>query len=200
MRLFLVRHAEPEPLSDACLDWERPLSALGRAQAERLVAALAREKLDAIISSTMTRAVETAEPLARALGLPVQQDPALVEIDLGLLAPWGPRERERWVEVAGCWSNGDLSACCPGGESLSGVMHRVEPFVHELVAAPAHRAIAIVAHAVVNSVVMWTLCPDLHPTIGQNLGLSHAGVWELEGGGQNFRVARWNDTAHLVVV
>ena len=197
MRLFLVRHAEPEPLSDACLDWERPLSALGRAQAERLVAALAREKLDAIISSTMTRAVETAEPLARALGLPVQQDPALVEIDLGLLAPWGPRERERRVEVAGCWSNGDLSACCPGGESLSGVMHRVEPFVHELVAAPAHRAIAIVAHAVVNSVVMWTLCPDLHPTIGQNLGLSHAGVWELEGEKRGFRVARWNDTTHL---
>jgi len=145
----------------------------------------------------MTRAVETAAPLARALGLTAQQEPALVEIDLGLLTPWGPREREQWAEVAGCWSNGDLSVCCPGGESLTGVMHRVEPFILDLAAASSERTVAIVAHAVVNSVVMWTLCPDLHPTIGQNLGLSHASVWELEGEGRAFRVARWNDTGHL---
>ena len=200
MRLFLIRHAEPEPLSDARPDRERPLSALGRAQAERLATALGGETLDALISSIMTRAIQTAEPLARALGMPVKQEPSLVEIDLGLLTPWGPRERELWVEVAGRWSNGNLSACCPGGESLSGVMRRVEPFILELAAAPSECTVAIVAHAVVNSVVMWTLCPDLHPTIGQNLGLSHASVWELEGEGKSFRVVRWNDIAHLDAV
>jgi probable phosphoglycerate mutase len=200
MRLLLIRHAEPEPLSGAGPDRERPLSALGRAQAERLAAALGCEKLDALISSTMTRAIQTAEPLARALGLPVRQEPALVEIDLGSLTPWGPPEREQWVEVAGCWSHGDPSVCCPGGESLSDVMRRVEPVICDLVAAATAAALAIVAHAVVNSVVMWTLCPDLRSTVGQNLGLSHAGIWELDGDGQSFRVVRWNDTSHLDAV
>jgi broad specificity phosphatase PhoE len=76
-------------------------------------------------------------------------------------------------------------------------MNRVEPFLDGLVAMSTEHAVAIVAHAVVNSVVMWTLCPDLQPTIGQNLGLSHASVWELQGEGRELRVVRWNDTSHL---
>jgi len=197
MRLLIIRHAEPEPLSDACADCDRPLSALGRAQAECLARAYAREALDAIISSTMRRAAQTAAPLAQALGLPLRQESALAEIDLGALTPWGVAERAQWEEVAGRWSSGDLSVCCPGGESLHDVMHRVEPFIVDLLAGSAQGALAIVAHSVVNSAILWTLCPDLRPTLGQNLGLSHAAVWELEGQGRTFQVVRRDDTAHL---
>ena len=200
MRLLIIRHAEPEPLSDACPDCERPLSALGRDQAERLARAVAHEKLDFVVSSTMRRAAETAAPVADLLGLWLRQEPALAEIDLGTLTPWGEAERARWAEVTGRWSSGDLHACCPQGESLVDVVKRVEPVVQGLLAEPCQDGFAVVAHSVVNHVILTALCPDLRPKLGQDLGHSHAGIWELEGVGQAFRVVRWNDTSHLGAV
>jgi len=197
MRLLIIRHAEPEPLSDACADCDRPLSALGRAQAQCLARAYAREALDAIISSTMRRAAHTAAPLAQALALPLRQESALAEIDLGALTPWGVAERARWAEVTARWSSGDLHACCPQGESLVDVVKRVEPVVHGLLAEPSEHGFAIVAHSVVNHVILTALCPDLRPKRGQDLGHNHAGVWELEGQGWTFQVVRRDDTAHL---
>jgi len=197
MRLFMIRHAEPEPLSDACPDEKRGLSPLGREQAGRLPVAFAGVALDGVISSTMARAAETAAPLVEALGLPLRREPKLSEIDLGSLMPWGPPERAQWDEVTACWASGDLSLPCPDGESLTDVMARVEPVVERLLGESWPQGLAIVGHAVVNSIVLWALCPELASTVGQNLGHSHAGVWEIEGDGRSFRVVRRNDVSHL---
>ncbi len=197
MRLFIIRHAEPEPLSAVRPDAERGLSALGREQAGRLPVAFAGVALDGIVSSTMARAAQTAAPLAEALGLPLQQEANLVEVNLGSLTPWGPPEWARWGEVTGRWASGDLSVPCPQGESLTDVMTRAEPAIERLLGTPCPQGLAFVGHAVVNSVILWALCPELAPTLGQNLGHSHAGVWEIEGEGRSFRVVRRNDVSHL---
>jgi phosphohistidine phosphatase len=64
--LYLIRHAEAEERRDGLLDHDRRLTNKGHAQARRL--ALALEKLgvrfDALISSPLIRAVETADALA----------------------------------------------------------------------------------------------------------------------------------------
>lgn len=84
MELVLVRHALPIRI-DATEDGspaDPPLSEVGRQQAERLPAALAADRVDALYTSPMTRARQTAEPLARALGLsPVVVD-GLAEFDV----------------------------------------------------------------------------------------------------------------------
>src|SRR5262245_44522763 len=82
MELLLIRHALPERIETTDgSPADPPLSALGRAQAERLARWVAAEKVGAIYSSPMRRARETAEPLARAIGAAVEVDAGFVEMD-----------------------------------------------------------------------------------------------------------------------
>lgn len=76
--VFLVRHAKAANRDhwDGA-DRDRPLIDKGRAQAERLAAALAPEKPALVAASPWLRCVETAEPLARAAGLEVRPDERL---------------------------------------------------------------------------------------------------------------------------
>jgi broad specificity phosphatase PhoE len=55
------------------------LSAVGQAMAERIGRVLSARDVTLVVSSPLERAQETAAPLARALGLPVQTDPRLIE-------------------------------------------------------------------------------------------------------------------------
>ena len=83
MELILVRHGLPVRVEHQRDRADPPLSELGRRQASLVGARLATERIDAIYASPLRRAVETAEPLARTLGLtPVIQD-EVAEFDRG---------------------------------------------------------------------------------------------------------------------
>jgi len=163
-----------------------------------LACALRGLQLDRVVSSTMRRAVETAEPVAQALGVPFAQESALIEMDFGTLWPWGQEEQEAWNRITARWRAGDYAACCPHGESLLDVLNRVEPLAAQFLAEPCRHGAAIVAHAAVNGVPLPLLCPELRPELGQDLGHSYTGIWELEGDSGALRVLRRNDTAHLL--
>ncbi len=76
MRLILVRHASAEPASGGP-DELRPLSAEGRAAAQRLGERLAALAPDAVVSSPLRRARETAEPIAARAGVELRLDERL---------------------------------------------------------------------------------------------------------------------------
>lgn len=196
MRLLVIRHAEPAPPTPPLLE-DPPLSLAGRAQAARLADSLRKRKLDRVVCSPMRRAAETATPVAQALGVPLLLEADLVEIAMGALAPWGPDEQAEWASVAERWERGEWGAACPGGESLEEVIARVRPVVTRLVAAPCEHGFALVAHAVVNGVVLATLCEALRPALGRDLGHSHTGVWELASVGSQYAVVSSDDTSHL---
>lgn len=77
--LWIMRHAAAGPTTDAKNDDKRPLDAEGRMQAK--AAAIAFKKLltpiQTILSSPLTRAQQTAEPVGEALGLTVKIEPML---------------------------------------------------------------------------------------------------------------------------
>ncbi|OBF39578.1 phosphoglycerate kinase [Mycobacterium sp. ACS1612] len=80
MQLLLIRHALPlrtEPGQGSDPD----LSEEGIEQAKRLPDALARFPVKRLISSPQRRSVQTAEPVADALGLPIEVDARLAEYD-----------------------------------------------------------------------------------------------------------------------
>lgn len=74
MRLFLVRHAHSDPGDP---DELRPLSAKGREQARALAERLASVGPEAVVSSPLLRARETADAIARAAGSSLRVDERL---------------------------------------------------------------------------------------------------------------------------
>lgn len=83
MELVLVRHALPVRVDEGEVDGpaDPHLAPAGRAQAEAVADWLAGEAIDAVWSSPMRRARETAGPLAERLGLAVRVDERLAEYD-----------------------------------------------------------------------------------------------------------------------
>ena len=81
MDLLIVRHAQPVRADGEDATADPPLSALGREQAEATAEFLATERIDHVVASTLRRAIETAEPLAKRLGAEIETVEGLREID-----------------------------------------------------------------------------------------------------------------------
>jgi 2,3-bisphosphoglycerate-dependent phosphoglycerate mutase len=82
--ILLARHGETDANAARVVQLpDARLSALGRQQAERLAVRVAECGVAHILCSDMTRALETAAPIAARTGLPVTADPLLRERDFG---------------------------------------------------------------------------------------------------------------------
>jgi broad specificity phosphatase PhoE len=146
--LFLVRHGAHDQVNRV-LSARTPgvrLSAEGRRQAEWAAERLSGESVAAIHASPLERAQETAEPIARRLGLPVTTDDDLQELDAG---EWTGRSFEdlasdpAWTR----WNQNRSLARAPGGESAVEVQARVARCALSLVARHPGAGVALVAHA-----------------------------------------------------
>ncbi len=126
--LYLVRHGESAGNVNPALGRQEdpPLTDRGRSQATRAAAALARAGVDAVYSSPLRRARETAEAIAAAAGVRVQIVGGFAEVDMGALSdpdtPAGRAEREA---IFSAWLAGDRSRAFPGGEDFAAVVRRV---------------------------------------------------------------------------
>jgi broad specificity phosphatase PhoE len=128
------------------------LDALGRDQAHDLAERLARERLDAVYSSDLRRARETAEPVAARHGLPVCPLRELREIDVG---SWSgltteeiqhrdPTARERVLERGYGWE---------GGETPEQMQERALVAVRRIAAEHPAQRVLVVAHGGVISAI-----------------------------------------------
>lgn len=105
MELLLIRHALPVRTTGVDGPADPALADAGRAQSERLAAYLAVEPLDAVYSSPMLRALETAAPIAADHGLEPNVSDGLAEWDRHA-AEYVPIEElraagdPRWVALA----------------------------------------------------------------------------------------------------
>jgi broad specificity phosphatase PhoE len=131
------------------------LSDEGRRQAGELGATLAEVALAAVYSSPLSRALETARPLAAPHGLEPVADDGLSEIDFGELEglTYAEIEAER-PEVFRAWMETPTSVRFPGGESFADLRARVLPAVGALRERHAGEAAAVVAHGGVVRVVL----------------------------------------------
>jgi broad specificity phosphatase PhoE len=123
--VFLVRHAKAaarETWTGA--DRDRPLIERGQAQAGRLAAALAAERPALVAASPWLRCVQTAEPLAKAIGMEVQPDDRLGydRADLaGFVRAWAEQHPGRSVVAV---SHGDLIPLYLGAAGLLDALPR----------------------------------------------------------------------------
>lgn len=111
---------------------ETPLSPLGQAQAQALAGALRDKRIARIISSPLSRCVQTALPLSMVRGVPIEEEPLLLEIAHGT---WEGRYRDEIAktepELYYEWREHPERVKFLGGESLQDVMDRWKRFVAE---------------------------------------------------------------------
>ncbi len=136
--ILLARHGETDWNRDRRVQGhsDTTLNETGRAQARALAAALAAEPLDAVYSSDLSRARETAEIVAARHELPVSLDPQLRERSFG---SWEGLTGAEIDARFGDWSLHD-------GETDDHVRERVLAATHRIVARHPGEEVLVVSH------------------------------------------------------
>lgn len=129
--LLLIRHATNDFVKSGRLPGRTPnihLNEEGRRQAEALRRLLAPQQIDAIYSSPLERALETALPLAQARKLPVRLVPDLADVDTGALTGREIKAIAEGAETRAFWrlvQERPSEAVFPQGEGLLAMQRRV---------------------------------------------------------------------------
>jgi broad specificity phosphatase PhoE len=192
VQLLLIRHALP--LRSAPGEGADPeLSDVGFEQARRLPVALERHPITHVVSSPQRRAVQTAEPVASALGLTVEIDERLAEYDRDM-AHYIPIEQIR-TEFPDEWdrlARGQL----PSGVDENAFTARVFAAIDDVVAHGGHvDTVALFSHGGVINVI-------LHQILGTErlllFPIDYASITRLRYSRNGaFTVAEVNGTEHV---
>jgi probable phosphoglycerate mutase len=135
-----VRHGETERSAGHIYSGQSdvPLTDAGREQARLAGARLADAGIDAVWSSPLCRATETAEAIAAATGAPVTVDDRLIEVDYGELEGFDrDSASERFGAAFEEWRADPFNAPLPGMEPLGDALARARSATHDAVAASA---------------------------------------------------------------
>jgi len=200
MRLILVRHGETDTnkarLALGRADIE--LNEQGRWQAQRLAISLKDERIAAIYSSPLKRALATAEPIASSHGLEVQVDEGLIEMDIGEMEGLTFQQvGERYPHFLQVWLGGQAAyEAMPGGERLLDVQERAWQAIERIRERQDQGTVAAVTH---NFVIITLLCRVLGLDLANFRRLRHglAAKSVLEMGRDRIIVVSFNDTCHL---
>jgi probable phosphoglycerate mutase len=169
----------------------------GRAQATAAARRLAELPIDAVISSPVRRARQTAEAVAVALGTDVQIEPGFAESDFGdwqgstfaeVQESW-PDQLQRWLD--------DPAVTPPGGESQAETDERVQAARARMVSSYAGATIVVVSHVTpIKSLIRAAL--DAPPQALFRMQMSPGSLSIIDWFDQGHDVLRmFNDTSHL---
>ncbi len=199
--IILVRHGETEwnvaEIFRGRIDIE--LNETGIKQAELLAEYLSHLKIDAIFSSPLKRALQTAEIMAGCHQLDVNIAPGLTDFNYGKWQGLSHQEvKDKYKELYEGWINRPDNVKMPSGESLSSVRKRAMEVVTKVIAM-LEKTVVLVSHRVVNKVLICAL-----------LGLDNSHFWKIKqdtGGittftyeNEQFILTKHNDTAYLAPI
>ncbi|HQR04920.1 MAG: histidine phosphatase family protein [Proteobacteria bacterium] len=198
-RFCIVRHGETAWNAARRMQGhlDIPLNATGHAQARAVARHLAGEAFDAVLSSDLARAMATATPVARALGIEARPEPRLRERHYGVMQGLthdevmmhfpadGPRIRMR-----------DPAYDFRGGETLPDFAGRITAVVDEAARAHPGGRVLLVCHGGVLDVFY-------RKALGRGLSgprdfpIPNAGINRLEVAGGRWRLVEWAYCGHL---
>jgi broad specificity phosphatase PhoE len=174
-----------------------PLTDLGEKQAAAAAARLAGRKVDAIVSSPLRRARQTADAVAASVGVPVTLEDGLMEVDFG---EWEgltfAEARERWPDELTAWL-ADPSVAPPGGEGFDDAAVRVGPALDRVLAAHPAESVVVVSHVTpIKTVICRAMLAP--PAAMFRFHLDLASLTEIDWFADGPVLLRsLNDTAHL---
>jgi probable phosphoglycerate mutase len=202
-RLYLLRHGQSAGNAEGRFGGHSatPLSGLGFQQAQATADALARERIDAIYSSDLMRAVQTAQPLAELLDLPIIQTPAFRERHVGILEGLTFDEsKELHPDDYYALVNRNINHVITKGESYRQLLGRVNRELGNIVDAHRGERVAIFSHTGAICYITLQMIGAINRYTKQTpwLVTSNCGINRFEiRGRNNIRVLAINDTRHL---
>lgn len=198
MKLILVRHGQTlwnrEKRAQGISDIE--LSNRGRAQADSLARSLRDEKIDAIVSSPLKRALQTAEAINRFHHLSIEHEKNLMELNMGDFEGIVFQEmQEKYGDFLRRWIRNPAFVAMPGGESLAELQERAWSAVERIVARPGTTLLA--SH---NFTIMTILCRIKEENLSHirevHVDVASKTLVEFKDGKGDIVV--FNDITHLV--
>ena len=142
MKLVIIRHAETNKIAGLPGD-PAALSPAGHSQVKKLVETCRSENVEAIFHSTQSRAVFTAEDLARALNVQSVEQPGLEERSFGDWDEW------EWPQIAAeldkLTTDERYTFVPPNGESWQQMEERLRTALQEIV-SKQYESVAIITH------------------------------------------------------
>ncbi|MDP9496790.1 MAG: bifunctional RNase H/acid phosphatase [Actinomycetota bacterium] len=174
-----------------------PLTDVGRAQAAAAAARLAPVGVQAVVSSPLGRARQTAEAVARAAGVGVELEPGLRETDFGDWEGYTFAEvRDKWPRELDAWL-ADPAVAPPYGESFEATARRVRQARDRVLAAHGGETVVLVSHVTpIKTLLRFAL--DAPPSALHRMHLDLACLSEIAWFADGPAVVRrLNDTAHL---
>ncbi|MBK3640021.1 bifunctional RNase H/acid phosphatase [Streptomyces sp. MBT33] len=199
----LLRHGEtpltPQKRFSGSGGTNPALSEVGREQAERVGAALARRgTVQAIVASPLARTRETAAIVARHLGLEVSVEDEIRETDFGAWEGLTFGEvRERYPDDLDRWLADPTVEPSGGGESFAATATRIAAARDKLVAAYAGRTVLLVSHVTpIKTFIQLALGAPPESLFRMELSAASLSAVAYYADG-NASVRLFNDTSHL---
>lgn len=190
--LILVRHGRTPANAAGLLQGrlDQDLDEIGRLQAIAIAAFVrSRCEIDAVISSPLKRAVETAA----AFGQPAEIDERWQELSYGEFE--GVPQRDVPPEVWQHW-RGDRGFTPEGGESLAALDVRVRRACEDVTERASHGNVVVVSHvSPIKSAVAWAL--DVDNGISWNSHLDQASICQVRFRGRRPILASFNETVPI---
>lgn len=202
-RLYLIRHGQSAGNAEGRFGGHSPtpLSELGLEQAKFTAEALTKEKIQAIYSSDLFRAVQTAEPLAKLLNLPVIKTSAFRERHVGVLEGLTFDEsKAAFPKDYYALVNRNVHHVITKGESYNHLLRRATGALKEILHAHRGEKIVVFSHTGAICFLTLYLLGAIHPQTKTTpwLVTSNCGINRFEiRGRNNIRVLAINDTRHL---
>ena len=206
MRLVLVRHGHAHAGFHGVIGGPRGCSGLtdlGRRQAAALrdhLAATGRVQADVLLSSTIPRAIETAEIIAPGLGIETfGRECDLCEVHTG------EADGLEWTEWGTRYGSFDMEAepdrvFAPEGESWNSFHDRVRRLLDDLAATYHGQRVVAVCHAGVIMASVRVLLGLPHPGTGTQLRPTNTGLteWGYDVERHQWTLHTFNDSGHLL--
>jgi broad specificity phosphatase PhoE len=200
--LILVRHGQTNGnVEQRWQGWsDTPLNELGHWQAVQAARRLVLQKgrIAALYSSPLSRAYETAKPIACALDLPIHIVEGLKEFHFGVIEGLTtPEFQARFPEVyARSRRPDDSDFAYPGGESRTAFFRRVSETMDCIVARHPNESVVIVAHGGTLRAALAHYLPDRRE-LWQDFTTGHCSLTYLCMNGYGVKLGFFNSQEHL---
>ena len=195
----VIRHGETEWNAVGRIQGHQDsfLNARGQLQTKAVADRLDGSLVDAFYSSDLTRTLQTAEPIATAMGVSVISDSRLREWKLGVLESLVLDEAANsQPEAFRIYQERDPEAVVPGGESIRQRFDRATSCLKEIISQHQDGKVVVVTHGgIIDDLYRYAKGIDLRAD--RNWPLYNCGINRLKIDNWKWTVEIWGDIGHL---